>query len=236
MIAIQKRAEPAGLAKKRKRAVTAGLSPKDAYSTLRNPLKSRVLNSLVDEQGKLCAYCMCEIPRRDAGPQIPPTSIEHITPLDPPDGRDVGQGLDYNNFVAVCHGNKGPHGSRMFADLTCDVHKKNIEFKKINPCKAGTLTSIFYDLTGKIDATDPDVQFDLVNTLNLNCPFSPLIAERKSALDNLIVEIGRETNDNILPYCISILAAYCAETNPKTPYVGILIWYLQTMIAAMSST
>mgnify|MGYP000845311952 CR=1 FL=1 len=53
--------------------------------------------------------------------------------VDQTDRRDTGQGLDYNNFVAVCHGNKGPHGTRTIADLTCDAHKGNMEFRKINP-------------------------------------------------------------------------------------------------------
>lgn len=236
MIPIQKKAEPVGLTHLRQKAVDASLSPKAAYDKLRNPLKKQVRDSLVEEQGQLCAYCMCKIPRTDADLQITPIIIEHITPRDPVDGLDAGQGLDYYNFVAVCHGNKGPHGTRTIADLTCDAHKANVEFRKINPCKSETLASIFYSLDGKIDASDSDVHFDLVSILNLNCVSSPLIAERKAVLDSLITEIGSKTDDNILPYCTSTLDAFRAETNPKTPYVGILIWYLQTMIAALSAT
>lgn len=236
MIAIQKKAEPAGLMRLRQRAAAAGLSPKEAYGTLRNPLKEQVCKSLADEQGQLCAYCMCRIPRTDAGPKITPIIIEHILPRDPADRRDAGQGLDYNNFVAVCHGNKAPHGNRTLVDLTCDAHKENVEFRKVNPCKTETLASIFYTLDGKIDAVDPEVRIDLVDTLNLNCLSSSLIAERKAALDSLIAGIGNMTDDGILPYCTSALAAFRAETNPKTPYAGILIWYLQSTIAALNAT
>lgn len=233
MIGIQKRTEPIGLAELRQSTAAAGLSPKEAYKRLRSPLKGQVRQSLVEEQGGLCAYCMCRIPRSDAVPQIAPIIIEHIIPRDPLDGRDVGQGLDYNNLLAVCHGNKSSRGTRQFADLTCDAHRGNSEFRKVNPCRPETLISIVYSLDGKIDAVDPDARYDLVNILNLNCPNSPLTAERKSALDCLIMELGNVPEDYILDYCISRINEFQAENTQKTPYAGILIWYLQTMIAAL---
>ena len=236
MIAIKKQGEPAGLTRLRERAVAAGLSPKEAYDTLRNPLKEQVRNSLLEEQGQLCAYCMCRIPRKDVDPGIPSIVMEHMIPRDPDDHRDIGQGLDYNNLVVVCHGNRGSNGTRHTFDLTCDAYKGNREFKKLNPCKPDTLQSIFYKLDGQIDASDPEVKSDLLDLLNLNCPSAPLVSERKSALDSLIQEIKEETGADegaMLSYCIEALAAFHAEKCIKTPYVGILIWYLQTMIEAL---
>ena len=236
MIAIYKGNEPEGLTLLRQSSSADGLSPKEAYKRLKKPLKAQVRQCLVDEQGGLCAYCMCKIPRSDVNPLITPIIIEHIIPRDPDDGRDVGQGLDYNNLLAVCHGNKDIHGSRKFADLTCDAHRENTEFRKINPCKPETLASIIYSLNGKIDATYHDVKFDLVDTLNLNCPSSPLIAERKSALDHLIAGLGILPETDILDYCTAALCEFRAETNPRTPYVGILMWYLESMISSLSTT
>lgn len=236
MIPIKKGTEPAGLVQLRQKAVNRGLSPKEAYNTLRDPLKSQVRQSMVEEQGELCAYCMCRIPRADADPRIAPIIIEHITPRNPVDGRDVGQGLDYENLVAVCHGNKAPKSeNRVFDDFTCDAHRGNTEFRKVNPCKPETLETIVYTLDGKIDATDADVKFDLVDTLNLNCPSAPLVAERKAALDSLISIIDAVGVEELLEYCSNILDAFLTETSPKTPYVGVLIWYLQAMIDALSS-
>ena len=110
LIFIKKGTEPTGLQALREQAVQRGLNPADAYKTLVNPLKQNVLVSLVQEQGRLCAYCMCRIPRSDVPTmcQIAPITIEHVVPRKPSDGRDVGQGLDYNNLVAVCHGNRAP--------------------------------------------------------------------------------------------------------------------------------
>ncbi len=122
-------------------------------------------------------------------PVITPIIVEHMVARSPGDGRNIGQGLDYHNFVAVCHGNRGPHGSRTISDLTCDGHKGNAEFRKVNPCRPETLTSITYTSDGKIDAA----------------------------------------------YCSGILKGFQAETNSKTPYVGILIWYLESMMSAMDN-
>lgn len=233
MIGIQKRAEPVGLARLRRSAKAAGYSPQKAYSKLKKNLKNQVRQNLVAEQGGLCAYCMCRIPRLDAGSQVP-IIIEHRVPRNPVDGRDVGQGLDYDNLLAVCHGNRASRGTKKPMDLTCDAHRKNIEFRKVNPCDPGTLTSIFYELDGKIGANDVDVNADLVDTLNLNTLSSPLIGERKAALDSLLLELGNVMEADFLRYCVTVLHEFQEETNPKTPYVGILIWYLRSMVDKLS--
>lgn len=172
-------------------------------------------------------------------PGISGTTIEHFIPVEPKDGRNVGQALDYHNLFAVCHGQvkrrmKGMRRARTTDDLTCDKHRKNTEFRKINPCKKETLQTIFYTPDGSIDASDPDVRFDLVNTLNLNCASAPLIAERRATLDALIDEIGKVEEKDLHIYCTELLNAFLDERDPKTPYVGILIWYLKTIVQQLA--
>ena len=104
--------------------------------------------------------------------------------------------MDYQNLFAVCHGNtkrreRGVPRTSSKDDLTCDKHRGNTELKKINPCREDTLQTIYYKMDGKIYASDPDVQFDLINTLNLNCVSSPIVAERKAVLDELIEDMGK---------------------------------------------
>lgn len=232
MIFIQKKSEPEGLRLLREEAARRGLSPEQAYNTLRNPLKKDVLDALVKEQGRLCAYCMCRIPRSDVPgfSQIKPITIEHVIPRNPDDNRDVGQGLDYNNLVAVCHGNRAPRSAgHTVIDLTCDAHRENAELKKVDPCNAGTLNSIEYEIDGTIkSSTDADVNYDLDQILNLN--YSQLKAERKAALDALIVDMGPCLDDEkqIPLYVQTKLSSFNNESDPKTPYVGILIWYLKS--------
>lgn len=234
MIAVKKGIEPDGLRQLREECMEAGLSPKASYDRLRKPLKAEVLECLKRDQGQLCVYCMCRIPREDKDSEIPGQTIEHFIPVDPKDGRDVGQGLDYQNLFAVCHGNtrlrrKGEPRTRSTDTLTCDKHRGNIEFKKIDPCRAETLRTIYYTYDGKIGADDPDVEFDLVHTLNLNCPASPLISERKAVLDELTEELGKVDESELHNYCTELLEEFENEQDVKTPYAGVLIWYLESL-------
>lgn len=236
MIPVTKGNEPIELKELRESVKNEGLTPKNEFMLLRNPQKSKVLHALKRDQGQLCVYCMCTIPREDKDRGIPGETIEHYIPLSPKDGRNVGQALDYQNLFAVCHGNTKAHcrGERRASSeetLTCDKHRHETEFLKIDPLDPETLKSITYSLDGRIDATDPDVRYDLVDTLNLNCEASPLIGERKAALDSLIDLIGAEIDkESFFPSCTKLLEGFRNETDPKTPYVGILIWYLQDMI------
>ncbi|HAU85614.1 MAG TPA: hypothetical protein DCW90_08955 [Lachnospiraceae bacterium] len=65
MIPIKKGVAPSGLIALKKKADAKHLSPEKAYKKLKNSLKKKVITQLVEEQGHLCAYCMCSIPRGD---------------------------------------------------------------------------------------------------------------------------------------------------------------------------
>lgn len=62
MILIKKFPASSDLETLKKEAEEQGLSDKDGYAKLRNPLKTQVRNLLMQEQGHLCAYCMRRIP------------------------------------------------------------------------------------------------------------------------------------------------------------------------------
>lgn len=237
MIPIKKSAEPTELTKLRKKAIEKGLSPEEAYNTLKGDTKKIVRQSLLQEQGHLCAYCMCSIPRNDVSAGVAPIRIEHYIPRNPEDGRDVGQGLDYTNLLAVCNGNEADRTQKhSYIDLTCDAHRENTEFLKINPCKPETLASICYSVDGKIDATDPDVRTDLVDTLNLNCSASPIVSEREAALSELIMGMGDVDESELIDYCQHKLSDFQNEEDNKTPYQGILIWYLKSILDALTAS
>ena len=65
MIKIVKGDEPEELKRLRETAENQGLNPKEAYELLNadRRLKKKIKRALVKEQGGLCAYCMCRIPR-----------------------------------------------------------------------------------------------------------------------------------------------------------------------------
>lgn len=85
-------------------------------------------------------------------------------------------------------------------------------------------------MDGKIDATDADVKKDLTETLNLNCKTSPLIKERKAVLDALIDELGVLQPDELMSYCNEVLYNLNNERDVKTPYVEVLLWYLESIL------
>lgn len=237
MIEVKKGPEPDELKQLREAPEVRTLAPKDAFRMLMNPLKTLVTERLKQEQGHLCVYCMSRIPREDKDPGIAGTTIEHYIPLDPADGRNVGQALDYQNLFAVCHGNvkrhiKGTPRNRNTDALTCDKHRENTEFRKVHPLKGESLSSIFYHMDGRIDAADPDVRYDLITTLNLNSQSSPLVGERKAALDELIEDLGSVDQEELAGYCRLVLDSITQEKDPKTPYAGVLIWYLRSMLDA----
>ncbi len=238
MIPIKKGEEPKELKEVREFAVREGYSPKAAYGALKNPEKKIVIDALKREQGHLCAYCMSRIPRGDAEHDYSAVSIEHFIPLELPDGKDIGQALDYHNMLAVCHGNTGAQkpGERRSKGkqfLTCDKHKGNVLLRKVDPLDEQTLKSIFYHVDGKIDAEDDDVRYDLLQTLNLNSEHTPLVKERQAALGELIKYLGMYKKEALKEICEIVKSEFEAETDPKTPYVGILIWYLDDTIKGL---
>ena len=108
MIKIHKQTPPKELVDLQTEAANRHLTPDDAYRLLVNPLKNSVMQQLMVEQGHLCAYCMRRLPDDRTMPEtIAKVSIEHWYPRNPPNGNDVGQGLDYQNMLAVCSGNRG---------------------------------------------------------------------------------------------------------------------------------
>lgn len=234
MIPIHKSVEPDGLSVLRQNAIRQGLTQEEAYATLKGQLKEDVRNSLVAEQGQLCAYCMCHIPRVDVDDGIAPITVEHFDPRNPPDHHDTCQGLDYNNLLAVCNGNRASRSKHHHKkDLTCDAFRGNKPFKNLNPCIPETLETIEYGADGTITATDPDVCDDLNKVLNLNCPTSTLIAERKAVYDGLTADMANISTDGLRAYCMNLLSEFEQERNPKTPFVGIIIWYLKSMLESL---
>ena len=57
--------------------------------------------------------------------------------------------------------------------------------------------------------------------------------ERKAVLDELMAEMGLVEQDMLSEYCTRILDSFMQEDDPKTPFAGVLIWYLQTTIEAI---
>lgn len=238
MIEIRKGSAPAGIIALKNRLVSRALTPEEEYKKLKGSLKEEVRNSLMKEQGHICAYCMRSIPdNRVNTSTIPDVSIEHWiarNSLGDSSMRGSGLGVEYTNLLAVCSGGKVPKGSKPGNELTCDAKRGNTALT-VNPLNPLTLSSIYYKQNGEIAATDPIIEKDLVDTLNLNCvKFSGLPDGRKQTLAPVEAEIASLlTKEEMLARCQELLDIYESETDPKTPYCGIILWWLKDYINAL---
>lgn len=218
MIEIKKGREPDKLLRYRQQD---GAS----YEQMDKEVKEELLEKLLEEQGHICAYCMRRIPERRTLPVgIAPVTIEHWLPRNPEGKGDIGQGLDYRNMFAVCSGNRGC-GSK--GGLTCDARRGN-EAIKVNPCDADTLRGITYASSGKIRSSDPIIDEDINERLNLNSESISLPENRKQVLQALLEDIRRKCGTGeISLYCRRKLEQIRDAGDPKMPYVGIIIWWLE---------
>jgi hypothetical protein len=143
------------------------------------------------------------------------------------------KGLDYNNMLAVCSGNeKAPEatGRRKRRYLTCDKKRDNRELT-VNPLDQNTLDLISYSEQGEIKSENEQINDDIDVKLNLNCSSEAvsLPQNRKAVLD-VVQEAVYSQEGNLRQNCIEQLQLWESETDPKTPYIGIAIWWLKEMI------
>ena len=240
MIKINKRSAPQKLIELKERIIRTGLTPEQEYRKLKNPLKEEVRECLMKEQGHLCAYCMRRIPdERVDGTGIPGVTLEHYiarNAIDDSVTAGTGLGVDYHNLLAVCSGGRVSKGIYMDNELTCDASRGNRPLS-INPLDERTLETIYYKNNGEIAAKDSVIENDLVNILNLNCvKYSSLPEGRRKTLEPIEEYIATlENEDEMLDECRILLNDFEAETDPKTPYCGILIWWLKDYIKALEN-
>lgn len=226
MILIRKKREPSAL-QQYKTVVGASYQNMHGAPTGRNlengepeDLYEVVLEHLMNEQGRICAYCMRRIPDSK---RRPGATIEHI---DPQSMTDPEKALDYNNMLAVCNGNRN---ARSNDDKTCDARRGNKQLD-LNPLIGRTLESIKYRNSGRIYSDDDNIETQLNEVLNLNCESLNLIKCRKQALNAMLNKLENKHKGD-REYYRRLLSHYENESGIKTPYVGILIWWLKKHVA-----
>ena len=158
--------------------------------------------------------------------------IKHWSARNAPDGSDAEGALDYNNMLVVCSGNQYDKTVKGKGRLTCDAKRGNRPLK-VNPLNDTTLETIYYKNDGSISAKDKEIEDDLVTKLNLNCSVDAvsLPKNRKETLRPIEEELGQyNEEDEIITHCRELLSAFEDESDPKTPYVGIIVWFLKDML------
>lgn len=215
MIYIRKQKEPQKLLAYRKTEFAD-------YDHMPTEVKDAVRESLMREQGNICAYCMGRLEKDQ-------TKIEHIIPRNPKEKeKDTKLSLDYKNMLAVCKGNEGAP----FLQTTCDTHRGNTPLT-ITPLDSRLIEQIAYKANGTIYSNHTEIHKDLDKTLNLNCSAVSLPECRKAALDRLKNDLLQEKRKG--NWTKEMLNKYKRKITERsdgnyTPYLGILLWYLNDKI------
>ncbi|MCD7826027.1 MAG: TIGR02646 family protein [Clostridiaceae bacterium] len=232
---------PSELDELKRKAEEQGLSDKEAYDALSNPLKAQVRESLMSEQGHLCAYCMRRIPDERILEEDTDQSdvyIEHWQAISAARKTGENKGLDYNNMLAVCSGNEKAleaTGKRKKRYFTCDKKRGNASLK-INPLDVSTLETIYYLSDGTIKSTDEEIEKDIDIKLNLNCSTEAvtLPQNRKAVLDAIQADLINQDGGDWCQKYKDQLDIWENENDPKVPYIGIAIWWLKDQIRHLS--
>lgn len=222
MIPIYKKPEPHLLTTYRKTSGAsyqnmhgASVSGEGGHDT--QDVYSVVLDSLMKEQGYICAYCMQRISNERGK-----ATIEHIVPRSYARDKE----LDYRNMVAVCNGNRDARDNKI---KTCDAHRGNAKMI-VNPLDPTTLSGIGYRKNGKIYSTDERINQDLDVVLNLNCMERRLPENRKAALTTFQKGLQKK-------YPAGDISSYCRKelerlrrSECKMPYTGVIESWLEKHI------
>lgn len=207
MILIKKGKEPPSLTRYRKLP--------DAYYDGCD--KADIRESLLKEQGYLCAYCMRRI-------SLDETRIEHWKPEAE---LSENEKLDYSNMLAVCYKNSEGLPKK---DQTCDARKGQQEIV-VDPRQEAHIASIGYQKgTGIIFSENEAIDSDLNERLNLNCREQSLPDNRRAVLQRVIDEMSRrQKTGNWKATDIAKMIKLFSETDEagrKKEYAGIVLWYL----------
>lgn len=184
--------------------------------------------SLLTEQGHICAYCMRRIPTRDKNSDGKPTSedarIEHIK------CRELHPELqlNYNNMVICCPGS-------INGDHHCDRRKGNRDIT-FNLFEKRCIDTISYSTSdGTIKSSNPIYDHEFNQILNLNNKL--LKANRLATLSGAIKAIGtinkkRHPNNSQAwtnATCVKMLNKWDQrnESGHFLPYNGIVVWLLK---------
>lgn len=184
------------------------------YDSFRGEPKIAVKQSLLKEQGFLCAYCMKKI-NEDT------IRIEHWLPQADPDiGKKLA--LDYYNMFGVCEGiirNDENHCEKIRGTKKLEVKPTDIK----------TMEKIKYTPNGLIYSSDENINGDLAETLKLNIQ---TLKENRKKKREAIIEIldikfkGKVWSEALIKKELSNLKEK-SNQGELTEYCGVAIYFLE---------
>lgn len=206
---IEKNAEPREWTKYR-------LTPGVDYQAIRE-----LRDSLLKEQGYICAYCMRRIPTKDENSNET-SRIDHILCRTKHDELK----LVYQNMVICCPG-------AIDNDFHCDKLKgeDDITFNLFHDSFISTISYKTKD--GKMKSSNTEFNSEIDNLLNLNHPL--LRKNRQQTLFGAIQFLNRKKKAWRKSEVQKLLASWNNKDKDGQfkPYCGIITWYLNKKISQL---
>lgn len=176
--------------------------------------KVKVQETLIEEQGYVCAYCNRRI-HKGAPEDDDQLRIDHIKPK----GVYPTQTFDYYNLVGCCYGDdRTPPPNQKH----CDASKGSLEIPwELFPTNSSCESILMFTSTGEVISSDSTVEHAVNTILNLNC--NKLIKLRKERLEPLL-------EDDIQPDEAKKLIEYYQKMDSDgklKPFCGAIIGYLR---------
>ncbi|MEX6215852.1 retron system putative HNH endonuclease [Providencia hangzhouensis] len=187
--------------------------PQARYDNLPTRVREDLKDSLLREQGYVCAYCMSRIDSQKM-------RIEHWACQD----NNQHLELDYNNLLACCCGNEGQRKDT----YTCDKKKENkaLTYSPANTEHAIDCRITYIHGSGKVTSNDCNFDKELNEVLNLN--ETRLVKNRQHALkavqEQLSRKKGTRSKQDIQKLHDKVLAIN--NNGQKMPYYSFLADYL----------
>jgi len=191
----------------------AGISKKDLnslekFDTSPTKVKDDLRDSLLEEQGCICCYCMERVEFRNS-------KIEHFQP------RSLfrEQQLDYTNLFVACLGGQG----KSKKEQHCDTQKANEPLQYIN-LLSNIEKDVAYGKDGSIFSNNGYINKELDEVLNLN--HISLKNNREEALKQLMIDLKK------LGFSISNLKSTLKKYQTKNskgkyrPYCQMIVYFL----------
>lgn len=178
-----------------------------------------LVDSLLKEQGYICAYCMRRIPCKDTVTNED-HHVEHILSRE----KHKDRKLDYRNMVICCPGHIGE-------EEHCDRKKGSMDVS-FNLFDDNFIKTLSYHSDGTIVSSNTTYDNEINETLNLNT--SLLKANRKECWNVVTNELRKLKGDK--PWNRAVIKKYLEKYSCKhdkngklqfIPYCGIVIYNLQ---------
>jgi uncharacterized protein (TIGR02646 family) len=174
-------------------------------------VKQKIREALVREQGWLCCYCM-----RRIKPLADSMGVEHWAPR-----RHGSRELDWSNLLGVCTGDSLAPARAQH----CDRSKGDRDLR-LDPQSAAHVASLTFPGSGRVRSSDPALQRDLEEILNLNTP--NLVNQRKKAVEAFQQSLFRKSGQSLSRERLRrVLKKLDATVDELPPFVAAIEFWLK---------